>query len=145
MISQIVGHVDALFGNEEDLQKGLGITGQDVETKGKLDPDSFFKMIERGVPVALATDFNPGSSATVSLQMIMNLAAVMLKMTAAEIINCVTINSACALEIDGRVGSIETGKQADCVIWNANNIQQLPYLYGCNLVDKVVKNGRFVN
>ncbi len=49
MIGQIVGHVDALFGNEEDLQKGLGITGQDVETKGKLDPDSFFNMIEQGV------------------------------------------------------------------------------------------------
>ncbi len=103
------------------------------------------KMIERGVPVALATDFNPGSSATVSLQMIMNLAAVMLKMTAAEITNCVTINSACALNIDDRVGSIETGKQADLIIWNADNIKQLPYLYGCNLVDKVVKNGRLVN
>ncbi|MCK4655396.1 MAG: imidazolonepropionase, partial [candidate division Zixibacteria bacterium] len=103
------------------------------------------KMIERGVPVALATDFNPGSSATVSLQMIMNLAAVMLKMTAAEITNCVTINSACALDIDGRVGSIETGKQADFVIWNADNIKQMPYLYGCNLVDKVVKNGRLAN
>jgi imidazolonepropionase len=103
------------------------------------------KMIERGVPVALATDFNPGSSATVSLQVIMNLAAVMLKMTAAEIINCVTINSACALDIADRVGSIETGKQADCVIWNVDNLKQLPYLYGCNLVDKVVKSGRLVN
>jgi imidazolonepropionase len=103
------------------------------------------KMIERGVAVALATDFNPGSSATVSLQMIMNLAAVMLKMSATEIINCVTINSACALDIDDRVGSIETGKQADLVIWSADNIKQLPYLYGCNLVDKVVKNGRLAN
>jgi imidazolonepropionase len=99
-------------------------------------------MIERGVAVALATDFNPGSSATISLQMIMNLAAVMLKMTAAEIINCVTINSACAVEMDDRVGSIETGKQADLVIWNVENFRQLPYFYGCNLADIVIKKGK---
>jgi imidazolonepropionase len=102
------------------------------------------KMIERGVPVALATDFNPGSSATISLQMIMNLAAVMLKLTAAEIIHCVTINSACALRVDHKVGSIEKGKQADCLVWNADNFKQLPYFFGCNLVSRVVKKGKLV-
>jgi len=102
------------------------------------------KMIESGVPVALATDFNPGSSASPSLQIIMNFAATMLKMTAAEIINCVTINSACALLIDDSVGSIEVGKQADFVIWNADSYRQLPYFYGINQVRRVVKNGEQV-
>lgn len=99
------------------------------------------KMIEAGVPVALATDFNPGSSATPTLQIIMNFAATMLKMTAAEIIHCVTINSACALLIDQKLGSIEVGKQADLVIWDAESYRQIPYFYGINQVRHVVKNG----
>jgi len=103
------------------------------------------RMIEAGVPVALATDFNPGSSATPSLQIIMNFAAAMLKMTTAEIINCVTINSACALLIDDRVGSIEVGKQADFVVWNADNYRQLPYFYGINMADQVIKKGKLVS
>jgi imidazolonepropionase len=99
------------------------------------------KMIESGMAISLATDFNPGSSATPSLQMIMNLAAAMLKLTSAEIVNCVTVNAAYALGIDDRVGSLEVGKQADLVIWNADNYRQLPYFYGLNLVDRVIKNG----
>ena len=102
------------------------------------------KMIEKGVPVALATDFNPGSSATVSLQIIMNFAATMLKMTSAEIINGVTINAACALDVDNMVGSIEIGKCADLIIWNAENYKLLPYLYGINVVNKVIKRGKAV-
>jgi imidazolonepropionase len=65
----------------------------------------------------------------------------MLKMTAAEIIHCVTINSACALLVDDKVGSIEVGKQADFVIWDADGYKQLPYFYGINQVRSVVKNG----
>ncbi len=102
------------------------------------------KMIEAGVPVALSTDFNPGSSVTVSLQMIMTLAANKLKMTAAEIINACTINSACALLLQDRIGSIEAGKNADIVIWDATNFRQLPYFYGINQVEKTIKNGRIV-
>jgi imidazolonepropionase len=102
------------------------------------------RMIESGVALALATDFNPGSSATPSLQIIINFAATMLKLTAAEIINCVTINSACAVLMHSEVGSIERGKQADMVVWNAENYRQIPYLYGINLVDKVFKKGRVV-
>jgi len=102
------------------------------------------KMIDAGVPIALATDFNPGSSASVSLQIIMNFAATMLKMTSAEIINCVTINSACALLVDDTIGSIEIGKMADIVIWEADNYRQLPYLYGINLAKTVIKNGKIV-
>jgi len=102
------------------------------------------RMIEAGVPVALSTDFNPGSSATVSLQMIMTLAANKLKMTAAEIINACTVNSACALTLQEKIGSIEVGKFADMVIWEAGNYRQLPYFYGINQVEKTIKKGRIV-
>ncbi len=102
------------------------------------------QIIEAGVPLALSTDFNPGSSVTVSLQMIMTLAGNKLKMATNEIINAVTINSACALKQEKNIGSIEIGKKADIVVWNAENIKQLPYFYGINQVDKTIKNGRIV-
>jgi len=102
------------------------------------------KMIETGVPIALSTDFNPGSSATVSLQMIMTLAGNKLKMTTNEIINAVTINSACALLQNDRIGSLEVGKNADMVVWNLINYKQIPYFYGVNQVYKTVKNGKIV-
>jgi len=103
------------------------------------------QMINSGMALAMATDFNPGSCATLSQQMIMNLGAVMLKLTTAEIINCVTINAACALSVEERVGSIETGKQADMVIWDVDNYRQLPYLFGINLAGTVIKKGRIVS
>ena len=102
------------------------------------------RMIDAGVPLALSTDFNPGSSVTVSLQMIMTLAGNKLKMTTNEIINAVTINSACALKQEKNIGSIESGKKADLVIWNAANIKQLPYFYAVNQVEKTIKNGKIV-
>ncbi|HDS01493.1 MAG TPA: imidazolonepropionase [candidate division Zixibacteria bacterium] len=102
------------------------------------------RMIEAGVPLALSTDFNPGSSATVSLQMIMTLAGNKLKMSTNEIINAVTINSACALKQEKNIGSIEPGKKADIVVWNVSNLKQLPYFYAINQVEKTIKNGRVV-
>lgn len=102
------------------------------------------RMIQAGVPIALSTDFNPGSSATVSLQMIMTLAGNKLKMTTNEIINAITINSAYAIKKEKQTGSIEAGKKADLVIWKASNLRQLPYFYGINQVDKTIKKGRTV-
>jgi imidazolonepropionase len=102
------------------------------------------QMIEAGVPIALSTDFNPGSSVTISLQMIMTLAANKLKMKANEILNAVTINSAHALLQGDRIGSIEAGKKADILIWKAANLRQIPYFYGVNQVDMTIKNGRVV-
>nr|NIP44600.1 imidazolonepropionase [candidate division Zixibacteria bacterium]NIR64141.1 imidazolonepropionase [candidate division Zixibacteria bacterium]NIS15567.1 imidazolonepropionase [candidate division Zixibacteria bacterium]NIS46043.1 imidazolonepropionase [candidate division Zixibacteria bacterium]NIT52092.1 imidazolonepropionase [candidate division Zixibacteria bacterium] len=102
------------------------------------------RMIEAGVPLALSTDFNPGSSVTVSLQIIMTLAGNKLKMATNEIINAITINSACALKQEKNIGSIEPGKKADIVVWRASNIKQLPYFYAINQVEKTIKNGRIV-
>jgi imidazolonepropionase len=99
------------------------------------------KLIEVGVPIALATDFNPGSCPTFSMQMIIALACRQLKMTPAEAINAATINAAYALDRGDKVGSIEVGKRADIIVLDIPNHRQLPYWFGVNLVAKVVKNG----
>ena len=99
------------------------------------------RLIEAGVPVALATDFNPGSCPTFSMQMIIALACRQLKMTPAEAINAATINGAYALDRGAQVGSIEVGKKADIIVLDIPRHQQLPYWFGLNLVATVVKNG----
>ena len=99
------------------------------------------KLIEAGVPIALATDFNPGSCPTLSMQMIIALACRQLKMTPAEAINAATINAAYALDRGDKVGSIEVGKKADIIVLDIPHHQQLPYWFGVNLVAKVVKSG----
>jgi imidazolonepropionase len=99
------------------------------------------KLIEAGVPVALATDFNPGSCPTFSMQMIIALACRQLKMTPTEAINAATINAAYALDRGDKIGSIEVGKQADVIVLDIPCHQQLPYWFGVNLVATVVKSG----
>jgi len=94
--------------------------------------------------VALATDFNPGSCPTNNLQLIMTIASLYLGMTPAEVINAVTINAAHAIDRASIVGSIEVGKQADMVIFDAPNYKYLPYRFGTNLVEKVIKKGKIV-
>ncbi len=102
------------------------------------------KMIESGVAVALATDFNPGSSPNNNLQLIINIACLYLRMTPAEVINAVTINAAHALGRSETIGSLEVGKKADIVVFDAPNYDYLAYRYGTNLVSRVIKNGRLV-
>ena len=100
--------------------------------------------IERGVPVALATDFNPGTSPTASLPLVMTVACLALKLTPSEALAAVTINAAHALGIADDVGSIEAGKQADLAIWSVPNHRQIPYWPGADLVRTVIKRGRIV-
>ncbi|MBN2981656.1 MULTISPECIES: imidazolonepropionase [Cohnella] len=102
------------------------------------------RMIEAGVPVALSTDRNPGSCPTESLPFVMNLACLTMKMTPAEVLTACTINAAHAIGRAGRIGSLEAGKQADVVVFDAPNYLYLQYHYAVNLVDTVVKKGRVV-
>lgn len=102
------------------------------------------RMIARGVPVALATDCNPGTSPTESLQSTMTFACFGLKMLPEEIINAMTINAAYAIGKEKQIGSLEKGKKADIVIFNAKNLNYLLYHFGVNSVDKVIKNGEIV-
>ncbi|RDU36503.1 imidazolonepropionase [Neobacillus piezotolerans] len=102
------------------------------------------KMIDSGVAVALSTDCNPGSSPTVSMPLIMNLACLKMGMSPEEVITAATINAAHAIGRAGKVGSIETGKQADILIANVPNYKKLQYNYGMNHTDTVIKKGKIV-
>ena len=101
-------------------------------------------MIDMGLPVALATDFNPGSSFTESMPVILSLACLRMKLTPAEAITAATINSAYAIDKGDSIGSLEPAKKADIVIWDVKNYKEIPYHYGVNLVDKVIKNGEVI-
>ncbi len=100
------------------------------------------KMIEAGVPVALATDFNPGSAPVLSMQMVIALACRQMKMTPAEAITASTINAAYAIDMADKVGSLEIGKQADIIVLDIPNHLQLPYWLGINMINSVIKKGR---
>jgi imidazolonepropionase len=102
------------------------------------------KLIKNNVPVALATDFNPGSSMTQNIQLVMSFAVHKLKMNIEETINAVTINAAAALGISDTVGSIENGKWADLLIFDVPDYKQILYNFGMNFVESVIKKGEVI-
>jgi imidazolonepropionase len=102
------------------------------------------KLIEAGAIVALATDYNPGTSPTVSMPMILSLACTQLRMTPAEAIAAATINSAYALKRSDRLGSLETGKQADFAVFNVEDYREIPYYFGMHRCWMTVKNGEII-
>lgn len=102
------------------------------------------KMIDAGVPVALSTDCNPGSSPTVSMPIIMNLGCLKMGMTPAEVLTAATINAAHAINRGKEIGSIEKGKKADITIFDVPNYLVLQYRYGMNHVHTVIKDGEVV-
>ena len=102
------------------------------------------KLIENSAIVALATDYNPGSSHILNLQLIMSLAALKMKMKVEEIINAVTINAAKALNREKSVGSIEIGKNADFAIFGVSDYSEIIYNVGRNLLTHTVKSGNVI-
>ncbi|PGS54185.1 imidazolonepropionase [Bacillus sp. AFS041924] len=99
------------------------------------------KMVDEGVAVAISTDCNPGSSPTTSMPLVMNLACISMRLTPAESLTAATYNAACAINRQDQIGSLEVGKQADIVLWNVKNYQELQYLFGVNHVQSVWKKG----
>ena len=100
------------------------------------------EMIDSGLGVALASDFNPGSSPSGNMNFIISLACIYMKMLPEEAINAATLNAAHALETQDELGSISAGKKANLIITKPlDNIAQIPYFYGSNLIDKVLING----
>ncbi|WP_071460794.1 imidazolonepropionase [Bacillus massilinigeriensis] len=99
------------------------------------------QMIDAGVPVAISTDCNPGSSPTTSMPLVMNLACIAMRLTPAEALTAATYNAACAINREHLVGSLEEGKQADIVLWNVKDYRELQYLFGVNHVNSVWKKG----
>jgi len=98
------------------------------------------KLIEAGVPVALATDYNPGTSPTLSMPMAMSLACTHMKMSPAEAIAAATINGAWALCVAERKGSIEPGKDADLAVFAVEDYREIPYWFGANRCSTTVMN-----
>ncbi|MGB8989394.1 MAG: imidazolonepropionase [Candidatus Sulfotelmatobacter sp.] len=99
------------------------------------------KFIDAGVPVALATDYNPGTSPTLSMPMAMSLACTHMKMSPAEAISAATISGAWALRLAERKGSIEPGKDADLTVFAVKDYREIPYWFGVNRCEMTVMNG----
>jgi len=101
------------------------------------------KMIQAGLPVALASDFNPGSSPSGNMQLILSMGCIMFRMTPEEAINATTINTAYAMGVSDELGTITVGKKANVIITKPiSGIEYLPYAYGSNKVDAVILNGK---
>jgi imidazolonepropionase len=103
------------------------------------------RLIDAGVAVALATDFNPGSSPTASMPFILSLACTQMKMSPAEAITAATINAACALQLEQTKGSIDAGKDADIAIFNVRDYREIPYWVALNKCETVLANGKVVH
>ena len=103
------------------------------------------RMIEKEIPVAIASDFNPGSCPSLNLQFAMNLGCIKYRMTPEEVLTAVTINPACGIGRGENVGTIEPGKQGDLVIWNAPDFEMVCYRFGSNMVNRVIKCGELVD
>ncbi|HVH71714.1 MAG TPA: imidazolonepropionase [Candidatus Dormibacteraeota bacterium] len=102
-------------------------------------------LIDAGAIVALATDYNPGTSPTLSMPTILSLACTQLRMTPAEAITATTINAAYALHREKQVGSLEVGKQADIAVFDVADYREIPYYFGVNHCWMTIKRGRVIH
>lgn len=102
------------------------------------------KLIHSGAAVALATDFNPGTSPTLNMQFVLSLACTQMKMTPAEAIVAATMNGACAVRREQRAGSIEPGKPADIAIYDLSDYREIPYFAAVNFCIATFKKGELV-
>lgn len=103
------------------------------------------KMIEAGLPLALATDYNPGTTPSGNMNFVVATACIKMKMTPEEAVNAATINAAYAMEVSNKVGSITKGKKANLIITKPiHSYYQIPYEFGSNLIDEVMINGKII-
>jgi imidazolonepropionase len=153
--SRLAGEIGAL--SAEHLisinEEGLASMAKGGTTAMCLPATSFYlganfaparRMIELGIPVATASDFNPGSCPSLNLQFVMNLACIKYRLLPEEVLTAVTINPACAINRGDKVGTLEVGKQGDLVIWDAPDMEMLCYRFCSNLAAKVIKKGKIV-
>ena len=101
-------------------------------------------MVDAGVAVAVATDFNPGSCPSSNLQLAMNIACLKYRLTPEEVLTSVTLNGAAGIHRADRIGSVEVGKQGDLLVWDAPDLDYICYRLGANLVNTVIKKGEIV-
>jgi len=108
---------------------------------GKTNYAPYSKIKEAGVEIALATDYNPGSCNIKSMPFIISLACIYLKMNVLDAIQACTYTSAKSLMMEGTIGSIEEGKNADLIIWDIDKLEQIPFIIDHSLIKYVFKNG----
>lgn len=111
---------------------------------GKREYPPARRLIDGGCAVGLATDFNPGTCPTYSMPAILSIAVTQMKMTPEEAITAATLNGACALGLGGKVGTLESGKQADIAIAHCSDYREIPYYFALNPIQTVIKKGRLV-
>lgn len=102
------------------------------------------EIMAAGLPIALATDFNPGTAPCWNMQFVLSLACLRMKMTPEEALTAATINGACALRLSARLGTLEAGKQADIAVFEADDCRELCYYFGGNLNKLTIKKGKIV-
>jgi imidazolonepropionase len=128
----------------------------DSDTIGTLLPTAAFflkmpfqparKLIDAGCVIALASDYNPGSSPSGNMNLVISMSCIQMDMLPEEAINAATINGACAMELQNEVGSITVGKKANLIFTKPiPSLAYLPYSFGNNLIDKVMINGEFIS
>jgi len=104
------------------------------------------KIIDNGLPLAIASDFNPGSSPSGNMNFVVSTACIKMKLTAEEAINAATINGAYAMGVSDKVGSITEGKVANLIITkDINSINEIPYSFGSGKISKVILAGKIIN
>ncbi len=104
------------------------------------------KLIDAGCIVALASDFNPGTSPSGNMQSVVSMSCIQMKMLPEEAINAATINGACAIELQEEVGSLSTGKKANLIVTKKiPSLAYLPYSFGANLIQRVMIKGNFIS
>ena len=112
----------------------------------QLPPPPAREMIKAGLQVAVASDYNPGSSPTGNMHLMLALCCILYKMTPEEALNAVTINGAAAMEVNDKLGSISVGKKANIIITKRiPSLAFIPYSFGSNLIDKVIINGQLIS
>ncbi len=142
-----VDHLENISNSEIDRlarSNSVGVVLPAVAAYLRTKPAPGREMIDRGCAIALATDFNPGTSMVDNMQTVMWLAVAMNSMSVEEALNAATINAAAAIGISDRTGSIEVGKKADMLIVNAPDYAYLPYHFTENRITNVVKDGKIL-
>jgi imidazolonepropionase len=144
-----VDHLETMTDNDIALLNGANTIGTLLPTAAfflKMDYQPARKLIDNNCAIALATDYNPGSSPSGNMNFVIALSCIQMKMLPEEAINAATINGAYAMEVENELGSITIGKKANLIFTKPiPSLAYLPYSFGNNLIDKVMIGGEFIS
>ena len=144
-----VDHLETMTDRDIELLNGSTVIGTLLPTAAfflRMQYQPARQLIDKGCAIALASDYNPGSSPSGNMNFVVALSCIQMKMLPEEAINAATLNGAHAMELGNELGSITVGKKANLIFTKPiPSLAYLPYSFGANLVDKVMINGEFIN